>query len=222
MFCSGNSPLCGCVHGFFLLSLQLDSVYLILCGGPWSTWTWALKKEIRMDRFAFVNMLTATWASTICWKCCLFSTGWFWLLCQRSSDHTCGGLILGLQFYPIDLPACLYSSTIQFFFICFVLFCFNHNCSVVELEVNSPRSSFIAENSFCYPGFFVIPDEFENCSFYLCEELSWNFDGDCIESVDCFRMAIFTISILPIHENGRSYHLLRSSLIFFHQRNVID
>jgi len=28
-------------------------------------------------------------------------------------------------------------------------------------------------------------------------------------------MAIFTISILPIHEHGRSFYLLRSSLIFF-------
>ena len=32
----------------------------------------------------------------------------------------------------------------------------------------------------------VIPDEFENCSFQLYEELIQNFDGDCIESVDCF------------------------------------
>jgi hypothetical protein len=38
----------------------------------------------------------------------------------------------------------------------------------------------------CYPRFFVIPDEFANCSFQFVEELSWNFDGDCIESVDCF------------------------------------
>jgi hypothetical protein len=39
---------------------------------------------------------------------------------------------------------------------------------------------------FALLGFFIIPDEFENCPFYLSEELSWNFDGDCIESVDCF------------------------------------
>ena len=25
-----------------------------------------------------------------------------------------------------------------------------------------------------------------NFPFYLSEELSWNFDGDCVESVDCF------------------------------------
>ena len=36
-------------------------------------------------------------------------------------------------------------------------FFFNHNCSVVQLEVtdgDSTRSSFIVENSFQYPGFF--------------------------------------------------------------------
>ena len=67
-------------------------------------------------------------------------------------------------------------------------FCFHHYCSVVQLvvrDVDSP-SSFIVKNNFPYPEFFVIPDEFENCSFYLCEELSWNFDEDCIEFVDCF------------------------------------
>jgi hypothetical protein len=36
-----------------------------------------------------------------------FSSGWLLLLCQRSSDHRCMGLFLGLQFYSIDLPACL-------------------------------------------------------------------------------------------------------------------
>jgi hypothetical protein len=60
---------------------------------------------------------------------------------------------------------------------------FYHYCSVVQLEVQDAdflRSSFIVENSFCYPGVFVvvvvvclfgfvvvvvIPDECENCSF---------------------------------------------------------
>jgi hypothetical protein len=51
------------------------------------------------------------------------------------------------------------------------------------MEISS-GSSLIVENSFCYPGFFVIPDEFQNCCFCLCEELSWDFDGDCIESID--------------------------------------
>jgi hypothetical protein len=44
----------------------------------------------------------------------------------------------------------------------------------------------LVENSVCYLGFFVCPNESENCSFYHCEELSWNFDRDCIEYGDCF------------------------------------
>jgi hypothetical protein len=35
---------------------------------------------------------------------------------------------------------------------------------------------FIVENGFCYPKFFVIPNEFANCSLLFYEELSWNFD----------------------------------------------
>ena len=50
-----------------------------------------------------------------------------------------------------------------------------------------PEILFIFENSFHYPRFFVIPDDFANCSFLLYVELSWNFDGDWIEYVDCFR-----------------------------------
>ena len=33
----------------------------------------------------------------------------------------------------------------------------------------------------------VIPGEFAHCSFQLYEEMSWDFVGDCIESVDCFQ-----------------------------------
>jgi hypothetical protein len=65
-----------------------------------------------------------------------FSTGWFWLLCQRSGDHGCVGSSLGLQFYAIDLPICLCTNTMLFYLY----------CSVVELEVSdgdSPRISII-------------------------------------------------------------------------------
>jgi hypothetical protein len=79
-----------------------------------SSWDLNLYKEIRIDWFAFFYMLTNSWASTICLKCCLFSTGWFYLLCQRSSDHRCVGSFLGLQPYSIGLPVCLCTNTIQF------------------------------------------------------------------------------------------------------------
>ena len=44
----------------------------------------------------------------------------------------------------------------------------------------APRSSFLVQNCFAYPGFFI-PYEVEYCSL---EELCWDFDGDCIESID--------------------------------------
>jgi hypothetical protein len=61
---------------------------------------------------------------------------------------------------------------------------------------------------------FVFPYVFHNCFFYFCAECHLTFDRDCIEHIDCFfSVAIFTILILPIHEHGRSFHLLMSSSI---------
>jgi hypothetical protein len=57
VFCSGNFP---CAHIFEAhpqFCFLLLSVYLVLCG---STWTWALYKEIRMDRFINRTKLQAT------------------------------------------------------------------------------------------------------------------------------------------------------------------
>jgi hypothetical protein len=78
---------------------------------------------------------------------------------SKSSDHSSVDSFLHLQFYSIDLPVSHCTSTMQFFF---------HNCSVVQLEVrhgDSTRGSFIVEKGFCYPMFFIIPDEFTNCPF---------------------------------------------------------
>ena len=90
------------------------------------------------------------------------------------------GLFQHLQFYFIDLLPVSVPVPCRFY----------HYCSVVQLVVrggDSPRSSFSVENCFYYPEFLVIPDEVEIFSFYLCKELSWNFGGDCIETIDCFQ-----------------------------------
>ena len=66
----------------------------------------------------------------------------------------CMGSFLVLNHESIDLPACLslyhYSSEVQF-----------------EIrDGDSFKTSFMVENSFCCPGFFfLIPNEFANCSF---------------------------------------------------------
>ena len=71
------------------------------------------------------------------------------------------GSFLGLQFYSTDLPACHCSNTMLILIT---------KCSVVQFKVrdgDSPRSSFIFENSFHYPVFVVVVvilNEFENCS----------------------------------------------------------
>jgi hypothetical protein len=73
VFGSGKFPPCPCTQGSSPLSFLLGSVYLALCRSPWSTWNWHLYKEIRIDWLTFFYMLTSSWTTTICWKCCLFS-----------------------------------------------------------------------------------------------------------------------------------------------------
>jgi hypothetical protein len=79
-FCSiqENLPFADVLKAFFPLSLVLDSMYLVLCGGSWSKLTWALYKAVSVNQLAFFYMWTDTWTSTICWICCLFFTGRLW------------------------------------------------------------------------------------------------------------------------------------------------
>jgi hypothetical protein len=59
---------------------------------------------------------------------------------------------------------------------------FYYYCSVVQLEVRDGDTS----NSLYCIGllllscFFLFLYEVENCSFKICKELCWNFDGNCI------------------------------------------
>ena len=67
--------------------------------------------------------------------------------------------------------------------------CFYYYSSIVQLDVknsDASRSSFIVQDCFSFPRFFAFPYQVEYCSFQVCEELCWDFDGDCIDSVDCF------------------------------------
>ena len=67
--------------------------------------------------------------------------------------------------------------------------CFQNYGSIIELEVrdgDASRRSFIVKSCFGYPGFLVFPYKVEYCPFKVCEELCWDFDGDCIDSVDYF------------------------------------
>lgn len=48
-----------------------------------------------------------------------------------------------------------------------------------------PAALLLLRIVFTILGFFSFPEELENCSFYVFEELCWDFDGDYIESIDC-------------------------------------
>lgn len=48
MFCSGSCLLCQWVQVYSPLSLLLDSVYLVICRGLWSAWTWVLCQHFTM------------------------------------------------------------------------------------------------------------------------------------------------------------------------------
>jgi hypothetical protein len=57
-----------------------------------------------MDQFAFFYMITAFVPAPFVENAVFFFTGWFYLPCERSSDHGCVGAFLSLQLYSIGLP----------------------------------------------------------------------------------------------------------------------
>jgi hypothetical protein len=114
------------------------------------------------------------------------------------------GSFQGLQFYSIDLPVCHCTSSMQFY----------HNCSVIQLEIrngDSTKVSFIAENSFCYSSPLVFQ---MNLQIGLSNSMK-NWFGILMGielnlKIAFSKITIFTMLILPIHEHGRYFHLLRS------------
>ena len=110
------------------------------------------------------------------WTDCLFSIVYSYLFCLRLDDHRC--IRLSLNFVPcsIDLYLCFYTSTkllSEFSFI-------------IESEVREPDPSFpffFLKIALVIHGFlcFHITVSF---LFNFCEKCHWQFDRDCIESVN--------------------------------------
>ena len=96
--------------------------------------------------------------------------------------------------------------------------CFHYCSSVIKLDVRDSdafRSSFIVQDCFGSPGFFVFPYEVNYCSFKVCEECVGILMGIALNLQIAFgRTAIFTVLILLIQEHERSFHFLVSSSIF--------
>jgi hypothetical protein len=77
------------------------------------------------------------------------------------------------------------------------------------------RNSYIAQDCFSCPGIFGFPYKVESCPFKTYKELCRNVDGHCVESVHCFWCGGHFYYVLLIHEDGKSFHLLPSSISFF-------
>ena len=155
-------------------------------------------------------MPTTRWSITIGWKCCHISIGWFYLIVkdQVTIDmwvHLCIFSFIPLIYLYVAIP---------------VPCSFYHNCSVVQLKVRDgdfPQKFFY----FCWEYFS------RSCVFWLFQmnlqialtlwriklEFWWGLHWNC--RLLFGKMAIFTLLVLSIHEHGRSFQLLRSSLISF-------
>jgi hypothetical protein len=59
--------------------------------------------------------------------------------------------------------------------------------------------------------FFFFPDEFQNCSFHVFEEFSWDFDGDCLRA-----------EINQIETEKRIQRINKTRSWFFERINKID
>jgi hypothetical protein len=93
-------------------------------------------------------MLTASWPSTICWKCCLF---FYWMflapLLKIKWPYVCG--LISVSSILFHWSSCL--SLYQYCPVLFLLLLFNHYCSVIQLEVrdgDSPRSFLLLRTIF--------------------------------------------------------------------------
>ena len=73
VFCSGSYVWWQCIQNYSPPDFLWSSVYLVLCWGIWSTWTWVLCMVIVMSQFVFTYILTFSYISTICWRCYIFT-----------------------------------------------------------------------------------------------------------------------------------------------------
>ena len=64
--------------------------------------------------------------------------------------------------------------------------CFHHRSSVIVLDFSdgdSSESFLIVQDYFGYPEFALLYDV-DYFSFKVCKEFCWDFDRDCIQSID--------------------------------------
>jgi len=149
-------------------------------------------------------MLTSSRTNTIFGKCYVSSFGWFLSPLPNIKWQVCGFISGFFNSIPLVYPSVPIPCN------------FYHYCSVNLLEfrcVDSPRSSFIVEDTFSYPGFFLFQMNLQIALSMSIKEVSRNFVGDCIECVDCFWQNSHLYYINPV--NPWAWKFFLSSEIFF-------
>ena len=130
-----------------------------------------------MGLFLFFCIPTDSYMSTIYWRCFLFTIVFFLLFLSKiKCPYVCSFISESFNsVFLINLPVSV------------PIPCnFYHYFSVAHLEV---RKVITLEVILLFSQswiFLFFPYEIENWSLHAFEELCWDFDGDCVESVDCF------------------------------------
>jgi hypothetical protein len=161
-------------------------------------------------------MLTASWTSTICWKCCLFPLDDFSSFVK--DQLTTGVLVHFWIFNSIPL----------------IYYC---HCTNAVQFLSRLLCSIAWNQGWWFPEmFFYYWEQFSLYCFYLLFQVKFQvvfsnsmkkwvgiLMGIALNLQISFRkMAIFTILILQIHKHGRSFHPLRSLMSFFRDLKLLS
>jgi len=87
----------------------------------------------------------------------------------------CECLFLDSLFHPFDMSVFMSNHS------------FDYQSFVINFEIRKYESSsfVLFQDCFDYSGSLEIPCEFGDGAFYLCKKNHWDFDMDCIKSIDC-------------------------------------
>ena len=139
-----------------------------------------LCRRINMNLFVFYNMQTSSQTRTIFEDVLSFSLYALAFFFQKSSESRWIGLFLGLQFDSVHQSAFFYTYTVR---LVYLLFCMQYSLNSGMLI---PPEFLLRFKIVLDILGFLFSIERKNHSFKIWKELCWNFDGNCIKSVNCF------------------------------------
>lgn len=140
---------------------------------------------------SFVRMLISSCLCTICWRDCFFSSEWSWHSCRKSGGHICMNLFLTSVLFHLSICLSVLMP---------ILHCFDYCSSAVSFEMEECESS----NFFCMivlgiQGPWHFHMNFIIKSSVFTKKACWDFDGDCVETVD---------------QSGKHFHILKIYLLW--------